>query len=172
VLDRGYTASGRGLGAGRTASAKRARTSASILSVLASLPVALAKSLAWRGLTTATGKPSAAKAASTARSKPPVASRITSSVRSSTRRETKVFDFFAVFSILVDQGRSRYVVPFWPILRPQTRYKGRGVMVPRPAKDLSFGLGELDYGLLGSIGHLGVGAGSTVQRVVTVYTVF
>jgi len=36
--------SGRGFGAGRTASAKRARMAASIRSVLASLPVALAKS--------------------------------------------------------------------------------------------------------------------------------
>jgi hypothetical protein len=84
------SASGRGLGAGRTTSAKRARTSASILSVLASLPIALAKSLAWRGLTTATGKPSAAKAATTARLKLPVASRITVTGRSWRRRETKV----------------------------------------------------------------------------------
>lgn len=43
------------------ASAKRARIDASIRSVLASLPVALANSRTWRGLTTATGKPSAAK---------------------------------------------------------------------------------------------------------------
>jgi hypothetical protein len=71
------------------ASAKRARIDASIRSVLASLPVALANSLAWRGLTTATGKPSAAKAATTARSKPPVASTITSSGRSSSRRESR-----------------------------------------------------------------------------------
>src|SRR5215204_3565237 len=41
-------------------------------------------------------------------------------------------------------------------------------MVPRPAKDLSCGLGESDYGLLGGIGHLGVGAGSTVEGVESV----
>jgi hypothetical protein len=44
------------------ASAKRARIDASIRSVLASLPVALANSRTWRGLTTVTGEPSAAKA--------------------------------------------------------------------------------------------------------------
>ena len=32
-------------------------------------------------------------------------------------------DFFAV---LMDQGRGRSVAPTRPILRPQTRYKGRG----------------------------------------------
>ncbi len=48
---------------GRTASAKWARTPASRVSVLASVPVALAKSLTWRGLTTTTGSAAAARAA-------------------------------------------------------------------------------------------------------------
>ena len=38
-------------------------------------------------------------------------------------------DFFAV---LMDQGRGRSVAPTRPILRPQTRYKGRGVIGPGP----------------------------------------
>ena len=46
---------GRGRGSGRMASANRAKTRASIWSVLASTPVALAKSRTCRGLTTATG---------------------------------------------------------------------------------------------------------------------
>jgi hypothetical protein len=46
--------------AGRTASAKCAKTRASIASVLASLPVALPKSRTWRGLTACTGSPDAA----------------------------------------------------------------------------------------------------------------
>lgn len=49
-----------------------------VRSVLASLPVARAKSRAWRGSTIATGIAAAAKAAATARSKPPVASKTTS----------------------------------------------------------------------------------------------
>ena len=36
--------------------------------------------------------------------------------------------------------------------------KGRGTITPRPAEDLSCGLGETDYGLLGGIAHLRVGA--------------
>src|SRR5687767_8987623 len=47
-------------GEGSTARARRARTKASILSVLASLPMALAKSRACRGLTTATAIPAEA----------------------------------------------------------------------------------------------------------------
>ena len=39
-------------------------------------------------------------------------------------RARRPSDFFAVF--LMDQGRGRSVAPTWPILRPQTRYKGRG----------------------------------------------
>src|SRR3954470_19625449 len=81
--------SGIGLGSGRIASPKRARISASILSVLASLPVARAKSRAWRGFTTATGIPSAAKAAATGRSKPPVASSTTSAGHAAWSRPTR-----------------------------------------------------------------------------------
>ena len=73
------SASGRGRASGRTASAKWASTAASRRSVLASRPVALAKSRTWRGLTTATGRPAAARAATTGASKPPVASRTTRS---------------------------------------------------------------------------------------------
>ena len=58
---------------GRTASAKWARTRASSASVLASLPVALAKSRTCRGLTTATGRDAAANAAARGISRPPVA---------------------------------------------------------------------------------------------------
>ena len=46
-------------------------------SVLASWPVARAKSRTWRGLATTTGRPAAATAATAARSYPPVASRTT-----------------------------------------------------------------------------------------------
>ena len=70
--------SGSGRGAGRTRSAKSAKVWASITSVLASCPVARAKSRTWRGLATTTGTPAAASAATTACSKPPVASRTTS----------------------------------------------------------------------------------------------
>ena len=66
-----------GRGSGRTASAKWARASASIRSVLARRPVALAKSRAWRGLTAATGMPAACRAARAGGSYPPVASRTT-----------------------------------------------------------------------------------------------
>jgi hypothetical protein len=60
-------------------------------SVLASRPVARAKSSrACLGFTTATGSPAVAKAAATGPSKPPVASRITSTGRSSRRRATSV----------------------------------------------------------------------------------
>ena len=56
---------------GRTASAKWASTSASRASVLASFPVALAKSRTCRGLTTATGRDAAARAATRESSMPP-----------------------------------------------------------------------------------------------------
>src|SRR5215207_4567504 len=49
--------------------------------------------------------------------------------------------------------------------------KGRGVMVPRPAKDLSCGLGEPHDRLLRCVGHLGVGACTTIQGVVAVHVV-
>ena len=65
----------RGRISGRTASPNLAITWASIASVLASLPVALAKSLTWRGLITTTGKPFAANIPTDAVSNPPVASR-------------------------------------------------------------------------------------------------
>jgi hypothetical protein len=53
-------ASCKGQVSGWISSAKWAKTQASIASVLASRPVARAKSRTWRGLTTATGKPAAA----------------------------------------------------------------------------------------------------------------
>ena len=65
------SASLRGRTEGRTASAKWARTAASKASVLASVPVALAKSRTWRGLTTTTGSAAAAKAATSGSSSPP-----------------------------------------------------------------------------------------------------
>ena len=68
------SASLRGRTSGRTTSAKWANTLASKASVLASVPVALAKSLTWRGLTTTTGSAAAARAATRGISKPPVAS--------------------------------------------------------------------------------------------------
>jgi hypothetical protein len=49
--------------------------------------------------------------------------------------------------------------------------KDRGVMVPRPAKDLGCSLGKPDYGPLGCVGYLGVGSGTPVEGVVTVDTV-
>lgn len=67
-------ASGSGRKAGRTASANCASTAASRVSVLASLPVALAKSRTWRGLTTTTGSPAAASSPVRGSSSPPVAS--------------------------------------------------------------------------------------------------
>src|SRR5216684_3830362 len=72
-------ASANGRASGRTASPKRASTSASSRSVLASLPVARAKSRTCRGLTIATGIPAAARALATGVSRPPVASTITKS---------------------------------------------------------------------------------------------
>ena len=51
--------------------------SASMRSVFASWPVARAKSRTWRGFITTTGNPTAANAATTARSYPPVASSTT-----------------------------------------------------------------------------------------------
>ena len=62
---------------------------ASIASVLASLPSARAKSLIWRGLTTASGKPAPAIAAATVVSKPPVASSTISDTSSALRRSTR-----------------------------------------------------------------------------------
>ncbi len=230
------SSSGRCLGAGWTASAKRARTCASIRSVLASRPVAPAKSRTWRGLTTATGSPmdggqspnhSSLETASglqdhkhgallnRARERGidssivvwdnegvlvvvssgfasahtdveailrevhpyvnflccrrgirksslllshsgPVPLRIRAPLVShdegaqatvralsfQTRKARRPLDFFAVF-ILVDQGRSRSVAPSWPILRPQTRYKGRGPSVgPSPHLESSSGVSQ------------------------------
>jgi hypothetical protein len=56
-----------GPGGGRPASATCAKARAARAAVVANCPVALAKSRAWRGLTTATGRPLAANAATTAR---------------------------------------------------------------------------------------------------------
>ena len=70
-------------------SAKSAMTSASMASVLASLPSALAKFLIWRGLTTASGRPAPASAAATVVSKPPVASRTISEIFSASRRSMR-----------------------------------------------------------------------------------
>ena len=74
---------GNGRAAGRTASPKRASTSASRRSVLASRPVARAKSRTCLGLTIATAIPVAASALATGVSKPPVASRMTRSAGAS-----------------------------------------------------------------------------------------
>src|SRR5713226_3531425 len=68
-----------GRASGRTASPKRASTSASSRSVLASRPVARAKSRTCLGLTIATAIPLVARALATGVSRPPVASRITKS---------------------------------------------------------------------------------------------
>src|SRR3954470_4826150 len=76
-------------GSGCTASAKCASTAASSASVLASLPVALAKSRTCLGLTTATGTCASASAAVTAISSPPVASTTTNLTRCSARRSSK-----------------------------------------------------------------------------------
>ena len=57
-------------------------TAASRASVLASVPVALAKSRTWRGLTTTTGSAAAARAATNGSSRPPEAS---SSTRAGSR---------------------------------------------------------------------------------------
>ena len=74
------SSSGMTLACGSMAAAKRARTKASILSgaSLARRPMALAKSLAWRGLTMATGTPVAAMEVAARRSYRPVASMTTS----------------------------------------------------------------------------------------------
>ena len=69
----GVSESVRGSTGGRTASPKWARTCVSRASVLASLPVALAKWRTWRGLTTTTGREAAARGSS----KPPVDSKTT-----------------------------------------------------------------------------------------------
>jgi hypothetical protein len=63
---------------------------ASIRSVLASCPVAFAKSRTCRGLTTTTGNASAARAATQRSSYPPVASRTMSSGASTRSRSTSV----------------------------------------------------------------------------------
>ena len=69
--------SGNGRVSGLVASAKRAMTAASIGSVLARCPSALAKDEICAGLTTTIGSPAAAKAAAATVSKPPVASNAT-----------------------------------------------------------------------------------------------
>ena len=81
-------ASGTGLASGRTASAKWAIAAASRASVLASRPVARAKSRIWRGLTTASGRPAAQSDPATVVSKPPVASTTTSATSSVRKRAT------------------------------------------------------------------------------------
>ena len=83
------SSSGRSRTWGRIFSAKRARTLASIASVLARVPMALAKSRAWRGLITATGILAAARAAARGVSRPPVASRTTKVGPSGLRRATR-----------------------------------------------------------------------------------
>ena len=80
--------SGRGLGSARVTAAKWASTRASMASVLARCPIALAKSRTWRGLTTSTGSPARQSAAATAASRPPVASRTTRRGRSGASRAT------------------------------------------------------------------------------------
>ena len=82
------SASLRGRTSGRMASAKWASTAASRASVLASIPVALAKSRTWRGLTTTTGSAAAARAATKGSSRPPVASSNTMAGPRSTIWET------------------------------------------------------------------------------------
>src|SRR3990172_6019702 len=67
-------ASLRGRGGGLSAWPNRARVWASIASVLASVPQALAKSRIWRGFITATGNPAAVNRPVISISKPPVAS--------------------------------------------------------------------------------------------------
>ena len=71
------SASRNGRSGGRTAWAKCANTWASRASVLANLPVALAKSRTCRGLTTTTEKAAAVSEATTDTSNPPVASSTT-----------------------------------------------------------------------------------------------
>src|SRR5215203_1267649 len=83
------SSSGGTLGGGPTAPAKRARTSASILSVLARRPAALAKSRACLGLTTATAIPAAATATAAGRSYLPVASKTTKSGRTPSRSRAR-----------------------------------------------------------------------------------
>jgi hypothetical protein len=66
-----------------------------------------------------------------------------------------------------------------PLRTPVNTYekrKGRGCFEPRPSietsqRDLSCALGEPDYGLLGGIGHLCVGACSAIEGVVTAHAV-
>ena len=79
-----------GRAAGRTASPKRASISASSRSVLASLPVARAKSRTCLGLTIATAIPAVAKALATGTSRPPVASRITKSAGASCLSNSRI----------------------------------------------------------------------------------
>ena len=67
--------SGRGRAGGRTALANRARTRASIASVLASLPTARAKSRTWRGLTIDVGNAAISSSAASGISSAPVASK-------------------------------------------------------------------------------------------------
>jgi hypothetical protein len=73
-------------GSGRTRWAKSASMLASSASVLASCPMAFAKSRTWRGFTTATGSPALASVIAASISKPPVASMTTSAgVRATSR---------------------------------------------------------------------------------------
>ncbi len=69
--------SGRRRTGGLTASANCASTWASIVSVLASLPVARAKLRTWRGLTNDTGSPASSSSLASSVSNPPVASSTT-----------------------------------------------------------------------------------------------
>lgn len=71
------SALGRGRTAGLVAATKRAMTAASIGSVLARLPSAVAKARTCAGLTTITGRPVPASPAATIGSNPPVASTAT-----------------------------------------------------------------------------------------------
>ena len=77
---------GQRAGSGLIASAKWAMTAASIGSVLARCPSALAKARTCAGLTTTTGSPPPPALAATTVSKPPVASIATSAVRASQPR--------------------------------------------------------------------------------------
>jgi hypothetical protein len=77
-------------GVGRTAPAQCASARAVNASVLAKRPVALAKSLAWRGGTTATCKPVVARATVTSNSKPPVASRTINAGSTPHKRTTRL----------------------------------------------------------------------------------
>ena len=74
-------------------------TWASSASVLASRPVARAKSRIWRGLTTASGRPAPARAAATVISNPPVAS---STIRAGARVTQIVDELLKTFAVARD----------------------------------------------------------------------